>query len=244
VQHCVFCFPHGLLFPNDIISAFKTCHQKYGGNSCWQYKAAVFCTAAALSRLSSPAKFAALLASMSVSLHAALQPSCSVCLHQLQHQQPELAAHLAALILPTAPYLHADSITAWLCHQSINVCKIEPKSHDNRAMAEEQWLWCAGRTAASDARWSDLAVAAAAADKPSSGAANPTLTAQQAARRSAHKATSRMLDARSEAEKAAQLQFADAAQWEYEDEYDDSYDDLAPFGNDGIADAEGMLPFL
>lgn len=53
-----------------------------------------------------------------------------------------------------------------------------------------------------------------------------------------------MLDARSEAEKAAQLQFADAAQWEYEDEYDDSYDDLAPFGNDGIADAEGMMPLL
>ncbi|KAL0032304.1 hypothetical protein WJX79_003738 [Trebouxia sp. C0005] len=96
-----------------------------------------------------------------------------------------------------------------------------------------------GRAAASDARWSDLAVAAAAADKPSSGGANPTLTAQQAGRRSAHKATSRMLDARSEAEKAAQLQFADAAQWEYEDEYDDSYDDLAPLGNDGLADAEG-----
>ncbi len=111
-------------------------------------------------------------------------------------------------------------------------------------MTEEQCPWCAGRTAASDARWSDLAVAAAAADKPSSGGANPTLTAQQAARRSAHKATSKMLDARSEAEKAAQLQFADAAQWEYEDEYDDSYDDLAPFGNDGIADAEGMLPLL
>lgn len=96
-----------------------------------------------------------------------------------------------------------------------------------------------GRTAASEAKWSDLAVAAAAADKPSSGGGNPTLSAQQAARRSAHKATSRMLDARSQAEKAAQLQFADAAQWEYEDEYDDSYDDLAPFGNDGIADAEG-----
>ncbi|DBB14004.1 hypothetical protein WJX82_002006 [Trebouxia sp. C0006] len=96
-----------------------------------------------------------------------------------------------------------------------------------------------GKTAASEAKWSDLAVAAAAADKPSSGSANPSLTAQQAARRSAHKATSKMLDARSEAEKAAQLQFADAAQWEYEDEYDDSYDDLAPFGNDGIADAEG-----
>lgn len=96
-----------------------------------------------------------------------------------------------------------------------------------------------GRTAASEAKWSDLAVAAAAADKPSSGGSNPTLSAQQAARRSAHKATSRMLDARSQAEKAAQLQFADAAQWEYEDEYDDSFDDLAPFGNDGIADAEG-----
>ncbi len=50
-----------------------------------------------------------------------------------------------------------------------------------------------------------------------------------------------MLDTRTQAEKAAQLQFADAAQWEYEDEYDDSYDDLAPFGNDGIADAEGTL---
>ena len=48
-------------------------------------------------------------------------------------------------------------------------------------------------------------------------------------------ATSRMLDTRTEAERAAQLQFADAAQWEYEDEYDDSYDDLAPFGNDGVA---------
>lgn len=103
----------------------------------------------------------------------------------------------------------------------------------------------AGKAPVSDARWSDLAVAAAAADKPSSGGAvNPTLTAQQAARRSAHKATSRMLDTRTDAEKAAQLQFADAAQWEYEDEYDDSYDDLAPFGNDGIADAEGVLRVL
>ena len=54
-------------------------------------------------------------------------------------------------------------------------------------------------------------------------------------------ATSRMLDTRTHADRAAQLQFADAAQWEYEDEYDDSYDDLAPFGNDGIADAEGVL---
>ena len=53
-------------------------------------------------------------------------------------------------------------------------------------------------------------------------------------------ATSRMLDTRTEAERAAQLQFADAAQWEYEDEYDDSYDDLAPFGNDGVADVQGM----
>lgn len=48
-----------------------------------------------------------------------------------------------------------------------------------------------------------------------------------------------MLDTRTDAERAAQLQFADAAQWEYEDEYDDSYDDLAPFGNDGVADVEG-----
>lgn len=38
-----------------------------------------------------------------------------------------------------------------------------------------------------EARWSDLAVAAAAADKPSSGSANPILTGPQAARRSAHK---------------------------------------------------------
>ena len=52
-------------------------------------------------------------------------------------------------------------------------------------------------------------------------------------------ATSKMLDTRTNAEKAAQLQFADAAQWEYEDEYDDSFDDLAPFGNDGVADVEG-----
>ena len=50
-----------------------------------------------------------------------------------------------------------------------------------------------------------------------------------------------MLDARTDAERAAQLQFADAAQWEYEDEYDDSYDDLAPFGNDGVADVEGAV---
>ena len=48
-----------------------------------------------------------------------------------------------------------------------------------------------------------------------------------------------MLDTRTNAEKAAQLHFADAAQWEYEDEYDDSFDDLAPFGNDGVADVEG-----
>ena len=38
-----------------------------------------------------------------------------------------------------------------------------------------------------EARWSDLAVAAAAADKPSSGSADPILTGPQAARRSAHK---------------------------------------------------------
>ena len=57
-------------------------------------------------------------------------------------------------------------------------------------------------------------------------------------------ATSRMLDKRTDAERAAQLQFADAAQWEYEDEYDDSYDDLAPFGNDGIADVEGRAPAI
>ena len=54
-------------------------------------------------------------------------------------------------------------------------------------------------------------------------------------------ATSRMLDTRTDAERAAQLQFADAAQWEYEDEYDDSYDDLAPFGTDGVADVQGMI---
>lgn len=53
-----------------------------------------------------------------------------------------------------------------------------------------------------------------------------------------------MLDARTAAEKAAQMQFADAAQWEYEDEYDDSYDDLAPFGNDGVADVEGKHMLL
>ena len=50
-----------------------------------------------------------------------------------------------------------------------------------------------------------------------------------------------MLDTRTEAERVAQLQFADAAQWEYEDEYDDSYDDLAPFGNDGVADVQGII---
>ena len=38
-----------------------------------------------------------------------------------------------------------------------------------------------------EARWSDLAVAAAAADKPSSGSSDPILTGPQAARRSAHK---------------------------------------------------------
>ena len=133
------------------------------------------------------------------------------------------------------------ALTAFLIAWRANLCDICAPSDTD---LPDEWLWCAGRTAASEAKWSDLAVAAAAADKPSSGSANPTLTAQQAARRSAHKATSKMLDARSEAEKAAQLQFADAAQWEYEDEYDDSYDDLAPFGNDGIADAEGMLPLL
>ena len=46
---------------------------------------------------------------------------------------------------------------------------------------------CAGKAPMPEARWSDLAVAAAAADKPSSGNANPTLTGPQAARRSAHK---------------------------------------------------------
>lgn len=46
---------------------------------------------------------------------------------------------------------------------------------------------CAGKAAMSEARWSDLAVAAAAADKPSSGSADPILTGPQAARRSAHK---------------------------------------------------------
>lgn len=54
-------------------------------------------------------------------------------------------------------------------------------------------------------------------------------------------ATSRVLDTRTDAERAAQLHFADASQWVYEDEYDDSYDDLAPFGNDGVADVEGMI---
>ena len=39
----------------------------------------------------------------------------------------------------------------------------------------------------SEARWSDLAVAAAAADKPSSGSSDPILTGPQAARRAAHK---------------------------------------------------------
>ncbi|KAL3156739.1 hypothetical protein ABBQ38_001014 [Trebouxia sp. C0009 RCD-2024] len=96
-----------------------------------------------------------------------------------------------------------------------------------------------GKAPMSEARWSDLAVAAAAADKPSSGSSDPILTGPQAARRAAHKATSRILDTRTDAERAAQLQFADASQWEYEDEYDDSYDDLAPFGNDGVADVEG-----
>lgn len=52
-------------------------------------------------------------------------------------------------------------------------------------------------------------------------------------------ATSRALGSSSAADRAATLRFADAAQWEYEDEYDDSYDDLAPFGNDAAADAEG-----
>lgn len=45
----------------------------------------------------------------------------------------------------------------------------------------------AGKAPMPEARWSDLAVAAAAADKPSSGSANPILTGPQAARRSAHK---------------------------------------------------------
>ncbi|KAL3132505.1 hypothetical protein ABBQ32_009050 [Trebouxia sp. C0010 RCD-2024] len=96
-----------------------------------------------------------------------------------------------------------------------------------------------GKAPMSEARWSDLAVAAAAADKPSSGSTDPILTGPQAARRATHKATSRILDTKTDAERAAQLQFADASQWEYEDEYDDSYDDLAPFGNDGVADVEG-----
>lgn len=54
-------------------------------------------------------------------------------------------------------------------------------------------------------------------------------------------ATSRALATTTAAEREATLRFADAAQWEYEDEYDDSYDDLAPFGNDAAADAEGQL---
>ena len=52
-------------------------------------------------------------------------------------------------------------------------------------------------------------------------------------------ATSRMLASSTAADREATLRFADAAQWEYEDEYDDSYDDLAPFGNDAAADVEG-----
>ena len=47
--------------------------------------------------------------------------------------------------------------------------------------------WVAGKGPMTEARWSDLAVAAAAADKPSSGSANPILTGAQAERRSAHK---------------------------------------------------------
>lgn len=48
-----------------------------------------------------------------------------------------------------------------------------------------------------------------------------------------------MLASSTAADREATLRFADAAQWEYEDEYDDSYDDLAPFGNDAAADVEG-----
>ena len=46
---------------------------------------------------------------------------------------------------------------------------------------------CVGNGAVPDARWSDLADAAAAADKPSSSQTNPRLTTQQPARRPAHK---------------------------------------------------------
>lgn len=52
-------------------------------------------------------------------------------------------------------------------------------------------------------------------------------------------ATSRILDTVSQQDRQAILQHANAAQLEYEDEYDDSYDDLAAFGTDGLADAEG-----
>ena len=46
---------------------------------------------------------------------------------------------------------------------------------------------CAGSGSVPDARWTDLASAAAAADQPSTSSTNPRLTTQQAARRPAHK---------------------------------------------------------
>lgn len=59
--------------------------------------------------------------------------------------------------------------------------------------SEEWGIVVAGKAPMSDARWSDLAVAAAAADKPSSGSTDPILTGPQAARRSAHKVASSFL---------------------------------------------------
>ncbi len=94
------------------------------------YVAVVFCTVAVFVQ-AFPVQHSLLLllASMSVSksacsLAAKLQHAS---LHHKQHQQPGLAAHLAALTLSVA------SITAWLCYQSTHVCKTEQKSKDNQS---------------------------------------------------------------------------------------------------------------
>lgn len=47
------------------------------------------------------------------------------------------------------------------------------------------------------------------------------------------------MEERGEAAAAVRL-YANASQWEYEDEYDDSYDDLGGGTADGICEAEGL----
>eukprot|EP00884_Botryococcus_braunii_P005083 jgi/Botrbrau1/14576/Bobra.0312s0002.1 len=86
--------------------------------------------------------------------------------------------------------------------------------------------------------WMDLAAAAASAGprgrRPEPVQATPA--PRQAPR--VGRSVARFMEERGEADAAVRL-YANASQWEYEDEYDDSYDDLAGGTADGLCEAEG-----